>query len=109
MSNTTSFSLEYFVSVFSGLMAGYLIHKANPNTNSVIKFFVVHLIIAYFMLVLLNSLVPWMNNFGTDVKNYVEDKTLNQINNMGYMEIFPPLFAVLIIFLVLLYNGNFNA
>lgn len=103
---TTTFNLEYFVSVAAGLTAGFLVHRAEPRTNSAIKFFVVPLTVAYFMLVLINSTMPWVNQSGHRVRMFVENKALGQINNLGYMEIFPPLFAILIIFLVLLYNGN---
>jgi len=103
---TTSFNLEYFISVAAGLTAGFLVHRAEPRTNSVIKFFIVPLTVAYFMLVLINSVMPSLNQYGNDVRMFVENKTLGQINNLGYIEMFPPLFAVLIIFLVLLYNGN---
>jgi len=106
MSGVTTFNLEYLISVAAGLTAGYLVHRAEPRTNSVIKFFVVPLTVSYFMLVLINSTMPWLNRSGHAVRMFVEDKTLAQINNMGYMEIFPPLFAILIVFLVLLYNGS---
>jgi hypothetical protein len=101
----TTFSLEYLVSVVAGLTAGYTIHRANPRANSVIKFFIAPLTVAYFMLTMLNTLVPWLNAYGERVRIYVENKTLSQINGLGYMEIFPPLFAILIVFMVLLYNG----
>ena len=102
----TTFNLEYFVSVTFGLTAGFLVHRAEPRTNSVIKFFVVPLTVAYFMLILMNSTMPWINQSGHKVRMFIENKTLGQINNLGYIEVFPPLFAILIIFLVLLYNGN---
>ena len=47
-----------------------------------------------------------MNKLGSDINEYVITKTYRGIDYMNYIYIFPPLFAILIIFLVLLYNGN---
>lgn len=102
----STFNLEYFLSVSAGLLAGYMVNSANPRANSVIKFFVVPLTVAYFVLILVNSMAPWINSTGYRVRMYAENKLYGQINNLSYIQVFPPLFAILIIFLVLLYSGN---
>ena len=102
----TQFNATYVLSVSSGLLAGYLVNSAEPRTNSVVKFFIVPLVVAYFTLIMLNTLAPWLSAYTRNLSKFVEDNALGQINNMGYIEVFPPLFAILIIFLILLYNGS---
>ncbi len=102
----TQFSLEYLVSVLAGLTAGYLVNRAQPRTNSAIKFFIVPLSVSYGVLMVVNALFPFLNQWGVIMRRYFEDKTLGEINDTGYMQIFPPLFAIFIVFIVLLYNRN---
>ena len=105
---STTFNAAYVISVGLGLLGGFLVHNAEPRTNSIIKFFVVPLTIAYLVLMVMNSMTPWVNSTGRSAKMYLEDKVYGDVNSMGYMQLFPPLFAVLLLFMILLYNGNLN-
>lgn len=102
----TTFNLTYLISMSAGLMAGYLVNSANPYASKVVAFFIVPLIVAYFVLIMINSLAPWINQYGYNLRSYVEDKSLGAVAGMGYIEIFPPLFAIFIVFIILLYAGN---
>ena len=102
----TSFSLEYFISVALALLSAFSVNKSASNVNPAISFFVVPLLVAYIVVSVVNAVFPFLNTWGVNLSNYVEDKTLSSVNTMGYFQIFPPILAIFIIFLVLLYNKN---
>lgn len=102
------FNANYLVSVISGLTAGFLMNKANPQSNPYVKFFLLPLLVAYVVLKTFNALFPSFGVMARDVSNYVEDRSLSHINSMGFFEVYPVLFAVLIIFVILLYGGHIN-
>jgi mannose/fructose/N-acetylgalactosamine-specific phosphotransferase system component IIC len=102
----TRFNLEYVISLAAALGSAYMIQQAAPSASPTIKFFIVPLLVAYLVLTIANVLFPHINATGNRVKAYVENKTLGEINNMGYLQIFPPLFAILIVFIVLLYSRS---
>ena len=102
----TTFNIEYIITVVLALLSAYLVQKGSPNASPFIVYFLVPLLVAYISLQIINAVFPALNVFGQEVKFYVSQKTLGQLNSMGYMQIFPPLFAVLILFFVLLYNRN---
>jgi hypothetical protein len=103
---STVFNLEYVLSIGLALGSAFGINHYNVNTNPIIKFFIVPLLVAYTTLLLVNKLLPKMNEFGDKVGAYVETKTLGEINSLGYMQIFPPVFAVFLIFIILIFNQN---
>jgi hypothetical protein len=51
-------------------------------------------------------LVPKVNKTASNVKQYYGYVLTSNFNNMGYLNIWPPILAVLIIFIILLYNKN---
>tara|TARA_B110000858_G_C17752129_1_gene450201 strand:- start:783 stop:1103 length:321 start_codon:yes stop_codon:yes gene_type:complete len=102
----TTFNLEYFLSISLALAAGYSIHRMAPAANSILKFFVVPLIVAYASLTLFNMILPKLNKYGDLVGNYIEINALGSINSMNYLQVFPPILAVFLIFMVLIYNKN---
>lgn len=108
MSDNTSFSGEYIFSVVCGLTSVYLIERSAPRTHPLIKFFLIPLSVTYLILLVVNTIAPNFNKSTRKFKNYITDRTENNINSMGYIQIFPPLFAILIIFVILLYNRNFD-
>ena len=102
----TTFSLEYIISVAAALGAAMLINHNQPGFSPVLTFFVVPLLVAFVTLKILNYVAPKMNTAGHNTSTYLQYGAMNSLSNMGYMEIFPPLFAVLIIVVILLYNRN---
>tara|TARA_B110000977_G_scaffold194561_1_gene271397 strand:- start:44 stop:364 length:321 start_codon:yes stop_codon:yes gene_type:complete len=105
MSETT-FNLEYFLSIFTAMAAGYSVHRMAPSASGIIKFFVIPLIVAYASLTLFNIVLPRINKYGDLVGNYIEINALSSINSMNYLQVFPPILAVFLIFIVLIYNKN---
>lgn len=106
MSQVGFFSANYLVSVVSGLAGAYLLHKANPEANKAVTFFLLPLLIAFVMIKVMNAIFPNINEKVNDVRNYLEDKTVGQVNDMGYFEIYPILFVTFLIFVILLYTGR---
>ena len=104
----TTFSGEYVFSVICGLTSVYLIEENAPKTHPIIKFFLIPIFITYLILLLINTVAPGFNESTKKFNNYVSDKTETNINSMNYVTIFPPLFAIFIIFIILLFNHNFD-
>ena len=102
----TTFNFEYFVSIGLALSGAFAVEKFAPHINPIIKFFVVPLFIAYITLKFINTLMPKVVLLADKVGAYVEDETLGEINSLGYMQIFPPIFAVFLIFVILIYNRS---
>jgi antibiotic biosynthesis monooxygenase (ABM) superfamily enzyme len=102
----TSFNSEYIVSVVAALLSAFLIQKGTPHMSPLIKFFLVPLLVAYVVVYLINWLMPGLNRTGHRISMYVENKTLGEINSMGYVQVFPPMLAILVIFFIMLYNHN---
>ena len=98
-----NFSFEYAVSVIVILVSCNYLLKNIPQMNSALVI-IIGLIIGYFSLLIMNNVVPSINNFGSNVYQYYMFQYLNNFNSMGYVHVWPPILAVLIIFIVLLYN-----
>ena len=106
MSGETQFTTEYIISLLVAMLATFAVAKASPTLNPIVTFVIVPLAVSYIILQILNSVVPGLNRTGSRVSAYVENKTLGQINNMGYVQVFPPLLAVTILVFVLLFTNN---
>ena len=106
--DNTEFNAEYVFSVVCGLGSAYLIEKKAPGTHPIIKFFFVPILVTWLILMLINTTMPSLTRETKQFGNYVSSKTLDGIDKMQYLQIFPPLFAVLVIFIILLYNRNFD-
>lgn len=106
MSSDALDQATYFLSILAGLSSSYLIQKSAPYTPAAVKFFLVPFVMIYVTATLLNLVFPHLNQYADRVGGYMEMKTMGHISNTGYINLFPPLFAVLVIFIVLLYNRN---
>jgi uncharacterized membrane protein YagU involved in acid resistance len=100
----TTFSLEYILSLIVAIGAYYLVSKTSNNVP-LWTALLVGLFAGYISLLLFNTLIPSLNTFGKNVGTYVVNKTYSGVDNMNYFMLFPPLLAILIVFVVLLYNG----
>lgn len=105
MSGTT-FSFQYFISIILALGGAFAADQNLPNMNPIIKLFVIPLFIAYITLLFMNTFLPKFTKWADEVGSYVEDKAYGEINSLGYMQIFPPIFAVFLIFIILIYNRS---
>lgn len=101
--STTQFNLVYIVSAIAALGTAHLINSTSSSVPLVVKFFIVPLLVAYITIAILNYLFPKLNVSGARMVNYTDNTILGAINNTGYYEIFPPLLAVAVVFIILLY------
>jgi len=106
MARPTHFTSEYVVSLLVALLAAYGVARASPNLSPLVTYVVVPLAVAYVTLQIINAVMPGLNATGARVSAYVENKTLGEINSMGYVQVFPPLLAVTILVFVLLFTQN---
>ncbi len=100
----TTFSLEYVLSLVVAIGSYYLVSKTSNNIPLWIAL-LVGLFAGYISLLLFNTLIPSLNTFGSNGGTYVVNKTYSGVDNMNYFMLFPPLLAILIVFVILLYNG----
>lgn len=100
------FNLEYIISLAAALGSAYIISSGGANINTFIGFFLIPLLVAYITVQVINNLFPSLNMFGKKVGNYVEDRAIDRLNRMGFIQIFPPLLIVAFIFFFMLYNRN---
>lgn len=102
------FYLNFILVLLAALSTAYALHTSLPNMNGVLKFFILPLAVGYTVLILLNTLLPSVNNVGQSGYNFMEDVVIGSLAGMEYYQIFPPLFAVLIIFMLLSYGAPKN-
>jgi multisubunit Na+/H+ antiporter MnhB subunit len=100
-----NFSFEYAVSIVVVLIVCNLLVKTSPQMNTVIVI-IVGLLVGYLTLITMNTLFPALNSFVSSVYQYYSLQMLGNFNNMGYVNVWPPILAVLIIFIVLLYYNQ---
>lgn len=98
------FNMGFIVIFIVSLGMVYLVDRASPNLNPLIKFLVVPLLTAYLTMLIVNNIFPHVNSAGNNIGEYIKDATYNSINSTGYIQMYPPLFCVLILFMILLYS-----
>ncbi len=106
MYGQTIFSTEYLFSLLIALLATYTLAKASPNLTPWITYGIIPVTVAYISLSVMNAVFPHLNRTGSKVSAYIENKTLGEIDSMGYVQVFPPLLAVSILVFVLLFTRN---
>ena len=99
---------SYTVSIIIGLLAAYIINNLVPALNPFIKFFIIPLVVIYVMLMLFRIIFPGINRWGKKMVEYTNNNSASNIYAMSYVEIFPPIFIVFILIIILLYSGLFK-
>jgi hypothetical protein len=103
LSSSSSFSLEYGVSVIIVIIVCDLLVKKSPKMNTLIVI-VAGLLVGFIALFIMNNFFPYINHLGLSIYQYYSYQVMSNYTSMGYMHIWPPILAVLIIFIILLYN-----
>lgn len=98
-----NFSLEYVISVVVILVVCNLLIKSNPQMSSIIVL-IVGLLVGFLTLLIMNTLFPALNSFGINLYQYMYTSSMGSFNDTGYMNVWPPILAILVIFIILLYN-----
>jgi uncharacterized membrane protein YesL len=100
-----NFSFQYAISIIVILVVCNALIKTNPNMSTVV-IIIVGLLVGFISLKIINKVFPYMNQTGRSFYNYIEFSFLSNFTSMGYMHIWPPILAVLVVFVILLYNRN---
>ena len=103
--NNIDFSFEFAVSTIVTLVVMTMMIRKNPQLSTVI-IVIAGLAISYIALQVVNFLFPQINKVASSVYQYFLYTIMTNFNNLGYLHVWPPIMAVLIIFVVLLYNRN---
>jgi hypothetical protein len=98
------FNLEFIIALSGALYATYLVSSGSSNVNPFITYLLLPLVVAYIIVAIINNIWPGVNKWGRNIYMYTENKTLSQINDMGYVQLFPPFLILIIIFSILLYS-----
>ena len=101
--SNTQFSLEYAVSIIVIIIVCSILYKSSPQMNTLI-IVITGLLVGYITLFLINKLFPFLNLTAFNLYQYFSLEVMNNFNSMGYIHVWPPLLAVLILFVILLYN-----
>ena len=101
----TSFTFEYTISIIVVLVVTNLLVKSNPQMNTVIVI-IAGLLVGYITLYVMTNFFPYLNKLIDSLFGYFKFEIMNNFNSMGYMHVWPPILAILVIFIILLYNKN---
>ncbi len=104
-SNDLKFTLNYVISLVIVLVICVYLMKSVPSLHPVL-IIVIGLLVAYLVVSGVNFVFPTFTNTTDNISQYVEYSLYSNFNDLGYLNLWPPLFAVLIIFIILLYNGQ---
>lgn len=87
--------------VFVVIVISILLKKA-PQINTFVLV-IVGVIVGYVFLIITNTVLPKLNEVYNNWREFVMYNYSAKVDNMGYIHIYPPLFFVFVLFLVLLY------
>jgi len=79
--------------------------KSIPTLHPVLVV-IVGLLVAYLVVTGVNFVFPSFVTTSENISQYVEYSLYSSFNDLGYLNVWPPIFAVMIIFIILLYNGQ---
>lgn len=104
MSNSNiNFSFEYVVSIIIIIVVCNLLTQSNPKMNTAIVI-ITGLVVGYIALFIMNNFFPYINQTAYNIYQYYVYEIMNNFTSTGYIHVWPPVLAVLVIFVVLLYN-----
>ena len=97
--------LGYTLSLIIVIIVSSLLIRGNPKMNTIIVV-IIGLAVGYIAAKIFGVFLPFLNNIGTNLYLYFTFEVMNNFNSTGYYHVWPPILAVLIIFIILLYNGQ---
>lgn len=101
--NNIIFNLEYAVTVIIIIVVIYLILKKNIEINILLLIFI-GLVVKSISLFIMSLLFPAISSTSNSVYQYFLFRSMNNFTATGYMHVWPPILAVLVIFIILVYN-----
>lgn len=103
--NDLKFTLSYAISLIIVLSISIYLMKNVPTLHPVLVI-VIGLLVAYLFMTIINYTMPSFASTTSNVSQYMEYSIYSNLNDLGYFNIWPPVFVVLLIFIILLYNGQ---
>ena len=97
--------IVYTLSLIIVIIVCNLLIKGNPKMNTIIVV-ILGLIVGFISMKILGIFVPLLDRVATNLYLYFTFEIMNNFNSTGYYHVWPPILAVLIIFIILLYNGQ---
>jgi ABC-type Fe3+-siderophore transport system permease subunit len=95
----------YTLSLIIVIIVCNLLIKGNPKMNTMV-IVIIGVVVGYICMKILKIFLPVINNVTTNLYLYFTFEVMNNFNSTGYYHVWPPILAVLIIFIILLYNGQ---
>ena len=102
-SSTIGYGFEYFISLIIVIVVCNSLVKSSPQMNTFIVV-LVGLVIGFISMKLLQFLLPNISSTLTNIYLYYTYQIMNNFNSTGYVHVWPPILAVLVLFVILLYN-----
>lgn len=103
MVSTSNFNFKYIVSVIIVIITCALLIRTSPEMSTAIVV-IAGLFVGFITLYLMNNFFPLINKQANGIYSYYSYQWMSNFNSMGYMHVWPPILAVLVIFIILLYN-----
>lgn len=102
------FTLPLFISILCALTVIFLITRVRADAPPIFVYFIIPLLVVYIVFQILNTIVPKAENAGNRIGDYTIASLSGNIADTGYFQIFPSLFGLFFLFLVLLAAGFFR-
>lgn len=102
-SSSTTYALDYFLTLIIVIIVCNLLLKKSPQMNTIVVL-LIGLVIGYISLTIFHHLLPKLADIGTSIYLYYTYQIMNNFNSTGYYHVWPPILAILIVFVILLYN-----
>lgn len=104
-SSDLEFTLNYAITLIIVLVVCIYLMKAVPNLHAGIVV-IVGLLTAYLAISFIHYFMPSLHSTTENVTQYMEYSIYSNFNDLAYFNVWPPILAVLIIFIILMYNGR---
>lgn len=99
-------SVYCILAILIALGTAYYLQSMGAAFSPLLNTMVIPFIVAIVSFYAFAFLFPKLNETAQNVSNYVEDKTYNSVNSMNYIQIFPPLLVILIIFFIFIFHKS---
>lgn len=104
----TQFNFSYFLSMLITLITIYILHIRFSNFPNVVIYFIIPITVSYLSLLLLNLLFESTDELTDSVFDYLQNQYIENVRRTEYYYVFPPFVIFLLIFVIILYQGNFS-
>ena len=105
MSQNINFSFEYLLSVIVIVVVINILMKKSPQMNIVVVI-LAGLLVGFLSLTIFNFALPNLNYYANEIRQYYLYVFSSKFNDMGYINIWPPILILIIVFAILLFNRN---